>query len=143
MLKHELKKEIKESIVGDEKKVFSKTQYDEAVRNAAQQAATDAVKSLRKLDKDNVEENKKSLLKIGQMKKDTKDEALEVEKAIKVAVSKEAGVVESKLKNDGLLKTPITGRDIIGQMKSYQGDPVGNHLNAATAAGIEMAREAL
>jgi hypothetical protein len=29
------------------------------------------------------------------------------------------------------------------QMKSQTGDPVGNKLNAATAAGIEMARESL
>ena len=77
------------------------------------------------------------------MKKNTKDDALEVEKAIKVAVSKEAGVVETKLTGDELLKTPITGRDIMGQMKTQHDDPVGNKLNAATAAGIEMARQSL
>ena len=66
--------------------MFSQAQYDEGVRNAAKQAATDAVKHLRDLDKETKNENEELLKKIGQVKK-PKDEALEVEKAIKVAVT--------------------------------------------------------
>jgi len=123
--------------------VFSQAQYDEGVRNAAKQAATDAVKHLRDLDKETKNENEELLKKIGQVKK-PKDEALEVEKAIKVAVTMEAGDIDAKVKgSDDYLKSPITGVGIMNQMKQAHADPVGNKLNAATAAGIEMARQTL
>jgi hypothetical protein len=42
-----------------------------------------------------------------------------------------------------LSKTPITGVDIMASMEARHKDPVGNNLNAATAAGIELARQSL
>ena len=81
--------------------------------------------------------------KVAQVKK-PKDEALEVEKAIKVAVTMEAGDIDTKPKgSEDYLKSPITGVGIMNQMKEAHADPVGNKLNAATAAGIEMARQVL
>lgn len=65
IVKKELKKQVKEILQGDEKKVYSQQQYDEGVRNAAKQAATDAVKHLRSLDKKNAQENQKLKDQIG------------------------------------------------------------------------------
>jgi hypothetical protein len=78
--------------------------------------------------------------------KKPKDEALEVEKAIKVAVTMEAGDIVPKGKgseSEDYMKSPITGAGIMNQMKQAHSDPVGNKLNAASAAGIEMARQTL
>ena len=53
----------------------------------------------------------------------------------------EAGDIDAKVKgSDDYLKSPITGVGIMNQMKQAHADPVGNKLNAASAAGIEMAR---
>lgn len=44
--------------MGDDKKVYSQKQYDEGVRAAAKQAATDAIRHLRELDKKQEQEEK-------------------------------------------------------------------------------------
>lgn len=115
-LKKELKKQAKDVVEGEDKKVYSQAQYDEAVRAAAKQAATDAVKHLRELDKENAKENEQLLKQVAQIKK-PKDEALEVEKAIKVAVTQEAGDFDPVADKNDKLKTPIKGEGIMGQMK--------------------------
>jgi hypothetical protein len=138
-LKKDIKKQIKEDATGEEKKVYSQKQYDEAVRNAAERAATDAVRNLRSLDKKEQAEAKKMRDQIGQIKVPKKDASLEIEKAIKVAVTMEEGVVEPKL--DDEVKTPISGADIMAAMESVHKDPVGNGLSAASATGVELARQ--
>lgn len=60
-------------------------------------------------------------------------------------MAKEVGEVEPKLNGteEWLKNTPITGVDIMGAMAAQHKDPVGNNLNAAAAAGIELARQSL
>ena len=67
------------------------------------------MRHLRELDKETKNENEELLKKVAQVKK-PKDEALEVEKAIKVAVTMEAGDIDPKPKgSEDYLKSPITG----------------------------------
>jgi len=100
-------------VEGEDKKVYSQAEYDEGVRNAAKQAATDAVKHLRELDKENAKENEELLKQVAQVKK-PKDEALEVEKAIKVAVTQESADYDPKADKEDNLKSPIRGEGIMG-----------------------------
>ena len=138
----ELKKQVKELMGDSDKKVYSQSQYDEGVKVAAKQAATDAVKHLRELDQKSHADAMKLKDALKPAEKNKKSEGLEIEKAIEVAVAKETGGVDPKVEI-GEDNNPWHGADIISSMKSDYNDPAERKLNAAAAAGIELARQSL
>ena len=78
-------------------------------------------------------------LKSGDKKKTKKDPATEIKKSVKTAVVKAAAEDAKKDGTTGLGKK-IHGVDIITSMSGIHGDPTGSGLNAAAAAGVDMAK---
>jgi len=78
-------------------------------------------------------------LKSGDKKKTKKDPAAEIKKSVKTAVIKAAAEDAKKDGTTGLGKK-THGVDIITSMSGIHGDPTGSGLNAAAAAGVDMAK---
>lgn len=125
-------------------KQYSETEYKTAIETAARHAASEAVDHIRAVDEER-ENDKKVLegdIKSGDKKKTKKDPATEIKKSVKSAVIKAAA---EDAKNDGTtgLGKKTHGIDIITSMSGIHGDPTGSGLNAAAAAGVDMAKQIL
>ena len=122
-------------------KSYSETEYKSAIETAARHAASEAVDHIRAVDEER-ENDKKVLegdLKSGDKKKTKKDPAAEIKKSVKTAVIKAAAEDAKKDGTTGLGKK-THGLDIITSMSGIHGDPTGSGLNAAAAAGVDMAK---
>merc|ERR1712185_662740 len=141
-----MKNVIKKSIKGNSngKKEDSKVEEGKEkqdVETAARHAASEAVDHIRASDEER-ENDKKVLegdLKSGDKKKTKKDPAAEIKKSVKTAVIKAAAEDAKKDGTTGLGKK-THGLDIITSMSGIHGDPTGSGLNAAAAAGVDMAK---
>ena len=134
------KKEDAKAEDGAEKQ-YSETEYKNAIETAARHAASEAVDHIRAADEER-ENDKKFLegdLKSGDKKKTKKDPAAEIKKSVKTAVIKAAAEDAKKDGTTGLGKK-THGVDIITSMSGIHGDPTGSGLNAAAAAGVDMAK---
>lgn len=124
-----------------EKKTYSETEYKAAIETAARHAATEAIDHIRAVDEEKANDKKilDGELKKGDKKKTKKDPATEIKKAVKSAVIKANGE-EAKLDGKSAGGKKMHGVDIITSMHGIHADPTGSGLNAAAAAGVDMAK---
>ena len=144
-----IKKVVKDAASGKGKgkseetgeKQYSETEYKNAVETAARHAASEAVDHMRATDEErkNDKEVLEGEIKSGDKKKAKKDPATEIKKSVKTAVIKAAADDAKKDGGSGLGKK-THGVDIITAMGGIHGDPTGSGLNAAAAAGVDMAK---